>query len=85
MAFSILMLRSPSSGLIRTFVNNSEAVSGELKTVLIKEDALKVQAGMCVDNSGLTGGKPIEVRVNANATSPSGIEIFGDSTPGYQC
>lgn len=84
MVFSMLILRSPSSGIIRTFIDSSSSTAVEdhdIKT-LITQSALMQSTTTCVNSNGLfTNGKSA-ILVKANATSASGIETLGDATSG---
>lgn len=80
-SFSILMLRSPLSGVIRTFVNSTAVVNdSDIKTLLINQLALKQSVTMCVNPKGLFNGTRMAVFLRAGATSASGVETLGDNS-----
>lgn len=84
--FSMLILRSPSSGVTRTFLDDSVplisesqisnllTVGGDTPTSLSKTLTL------CVDSDGMFTGTKMSIVINANTTSASGIETFGDDS-----
>jgi type II secretory pathway pseudopilin PulG len=74
--FSMLILRSPSSGTIRTFISSSVVKDSKIKT-LVNQSFMK-KSVMCVA-SGLSTGPKMAVVVDADATSASNIEIWGES------
>ncbi|MEI6850429.1 MAG: hypothetical protein WCK26_00500 [Candidatus Saccharibacteria bacterium] len=75
--FAILMLRSPISGVTRTFINNSssDVTPGEL---LDDTESLKRQVELCVNSNGLFTGNTMSVLVKPNATNSSSIKVLGD-------
>ncbi|MBC7943578.1 hypothetical protein H7X68_03725 [Candidatus Saccharibacteria bacterium] len=82
LAFSILILRSPSSGVVRTFIDSRRAVaSGEIVT-LVEASNLTQSLKACVDAGGLFGANKMAVGLTANATSASGVEVFGEGNSG---
>lgn len=85
MSFSILMLRSPLSGAVRTFINNSSVVADANVSTLLTSTNLDTSGELCVDPNGLTQIKQTEVYINKGATNSAAIEIIGDGTAGYVC
>ena len=82
MAFSMLILRSPTSGVVRTFINPNASIDDSKVQDLIDPLALTQPAKVCVDSNGLfTGGKSAVI-VMANTSSASGIETQGEATNG---
>jgi len=74
--FSMLILRSPASGIIRTFINDSTSIAvGSIRT-LVEPLALLKPVTICVDSNGLLNGPKMAVMVNGNITNASGIEMF---------
>lgn len=68
---SILILRSPLSGSIMTYVKD-----GDNKPAAMIDDANMVQKDLCVDSQGFAGiGRRMAVRINAGASGQSAIEI----------
>ncbi len=80
-SLSMLILRSPSSGVIRTFINNTSVVADDKLTsdlLAAVPSALMVPAELCVQQSGLFTGSKMAVQINANSTNASGIETLGE-------
>lgn len=75
--FSILILQSPLSGTIRTFIDPSTAIINKNISPLIKQSFLSQPAKMCVDSNGLFTGIKMAVIVNAGSSSASGVETLG--------
>ncbi len=77
--FSMLIIRSPLSGVIRTFVSIPSTPSTDLDS-LVDTTKLTNDAKICVDSNGLLSGTKLAVYINKNATSASGIETLGDDS-----
>jgi type II secretory pathway pseudopilin PulG len=80
-ALSMLILRSPSSGIIRTFINSdsTNVVSdADIGTILKKANLIQ-SAKLCVNSNGLFTGNKMAIFVNSNTTSAGGIELLGDN------
>jgi len=82
MSFSMLILRSPSSNILRTFINSSEVVDDTDVSTLIDPVGLTQSAKMCVDSNGLFNTAGTAVQIMANAASASGVEVLGEATSG---
>jgi type II secretory pathway pseudopilin PulG len=72
--FSMLILRSPVSGAVRTFVapnaTNQEAVIADKDiATLVNQAALKQKISVCVDSNGFFIGGKSAVVITANTTS----------------
>ncbi len=83
--FSIMILRSPVSGLIRTYVDVDDTVStsADIQDKLINiVAASNTELKLCVSPTGLFAGKPMAVQINAGASGPNGIEMLGDGSSG---
>lgn len=78
--FSILILRSPTSGLVRTFVDPDTSYSVSAISSLIRSNYLTNQAKLCVDPNGLSNTPKMAVLINANATSASDVETLGSDS-----
>ena len=78
--FSILILQSPLSGIVRTFIDPSVVVSDNNIASLIKQQALVESAKICVDPNGIFNGNKMAVIVTAGASSASGVETLGDGS-----
>lgn len=79
MVFSMLILRSPSSGVIRTFIDNTSATNASNIINLLVPNALNESAKLCVSPNGLFTGPKMAVFVEKNATSTNGIKILGEN------
>jgi len=82
MVFSMLVLRSPLSGIIRTFIDSASVVDNSNIRDLINSVALKQSAKMCVDSNGLFTSARTAIEVMANSASASGVEVLGEATSG---
>ena len=82
MMFSMLILRAPSSGVVRTFIDSNAVIADSDVATLINQTALTQSAKTCVNSNGLfTGGKSAVI-VMPNTTSASGVETLGEATSG---
>lgn len=84
-AFSILIVRSPTSGTIRTFVDPQHGLSPNptnLKS-LIKQASV-VPLNLCVDGSN-NYGPQTDVQIIANAANANGVQTLGDGEAGNPC
>lgn len=79
--FSILILRSPLSGIIRTFIDNTAVVNNLPQFVKRTNPSPLLQSEkVCINSSGLFAGGEMAVLVNAGATGASGVETLGDNS-----
>ncbi|MGK2896745.1 MAG: PulJ/GspJ family protein [Candidatus Saccharimonadales bacterium] len=69
---NILMLRSPLSGSVLTFVGTSDKISGDDTGDLVNLDYM-VQRTMCIDAQGLSPGPTNAVVIRERASSPNGV------------
>lgn len=77
--FSILIVRSPVSGTIKTFIDDSKVVG--LSDILDNSNSsINTPASICVDSNGLFTGQKMSIYVNANSSSASGVETKGDDS-----
>ncbi|MDD3035322.1 MAG: type II secretion system protein [Candidatus Saccharimonadaceae bacterium] len=80
---SMLILRSPSSGVIRTFIKSSTDPAGIVQDGNISSllDAKLLKGAnvttMCVDSNGLFMGAMSALVISPDATGSSGIETLG--------
>lgn len=74
----MLILRSPSSGVIRTFISKTLPQDSDPSNLLV-DAALSQSARLCVNSNGLLTGTTMAVQIDSNSTSASGVEILGDS------
>ena len=75
-SFSMLIVHSPLSGAVRSFIVVDSTVS-DIRNMLTK-DALSQSAKLCVSSNSLFTGAKSAVVVMPNATSSSSIETQGD-------
>lgn len=77
-ATTVLIVRSPTTGAIRTFINETGANRPLAET--ITTSFLRAGTHICVNPDGMFGGKPFDVEFVANASSSTGIRVNGDGT-----
>lgn len=81
--FSLLILRSPESGVVRTFINNTSIIpANQIKTNLINPASLNNPLKICLDSSSYFNGPRSAVLINANASTTSGVEYLGSGSSG---
>ena len=82
MNFSILILRSPRNGYIKTFINPTTSLSN-VKTMLTAGN-LTNPLKICVNNYDrtLSASNRRAVYVNSNSSSSSGVELLNESASG---
>lgn len=78
--FSVLILRSPTSGIVRTFINPTVSVGNDTIDDLVDAAYLSQSLKACVDAGGLFGTNKMAVSIVPNATSATGVEILGDGS-----
>lgn len=78
-AATILIARSPTTGSIRTFVDDTTA--SQLPRNIVS-NPLNLQKGtdICMDSDGMFIGKRFNVQFIANASGPTGVKVNGDAT-----
>ena len=77
-AFTILILQSPSSGSVRTFIKlSNNAVINQSE--LLNDAALARSLLICVDDVNTITSGMMGVKVNAGAANGSAIEIIGSA------
>lgn len=78
--FSMLILRSPLSGVVRTFINDAPTAddASNLKNFLTTT-ALNIPVQLCVDSKGLFTGQKLAVKIDSNSTSASGVRVLGEA------
>lgn len=78
--FTLLILRAPTSGVIRTFVaeSNSSAITNDL---IVNSSSMQRTLVVCLDANDLTNiGGRLGVKVLSGASSASGVEFLGSET-----
>ena len=79
--FSILILRSPLSGIVRTFIDNAAIVNNLTSFIKrINPSPLLQSEKVCINSNGLFAGGEMAVLINAGATSASGVETLGNNS-----
>lgn len=81
LVLSMLVLRSPSSGIIRTFISDNDTVisGNDIKSIL-SLSALSQSEKLCVESNGLFTGTKLAVFIEKNATSANGVKTLGDDS-----
>ncbi len=79
--FSILIVRSPITGNIRTFIDKTASIvsNSQLQTRLasgVLSPSTNIK--LCVDPTGLFKGVPNAIQIMGGAASASGVESLGD-------
>lgn len=77
-ATTMLIVRSPVTGSIRTFIDESGA--NQPIASMVDVARLRVPANICVDSSGMFDGKRFEILIIPNASSATGVKVNGDQT-----
>jgi type II secretory pathway pseudopilin PulG len=85
--FTILIIRSPISGNIKTFINNSEYVNlnnvdAGSKLFNVTDPSKTGDLKMCVEDNGLTSQSRMAVYLTSATTSASGVEVLGGESSG---
>lgn len=81
--FSMLVVHSPVSGLIRTFIDSSQIISdNEINSILLDDKNLDNSLEICVDPNDLFRGKQSSIFISADAVSSSGVDMRGDAISG---
>lgn len=82
MSFSILILQSPLSGIIRTFINPDAVVADADIASLVSQQYVSQSVKMCVNSNGTYAGPKTAVIVKAGSATASGVETLGDKLNG---
>ncbi|MNR17183.1 hypothetical protein D3C85_1338290 [compost metagenome] len=78
MATTILIVRSPTSGAIRTFIKEGDIT--ETPAAMIAPANLQKGTSICMDSDGMFIGKRFSVEFLPNASSSAGVKVHGDGT-----
>jgi type II secretory pathway pseudopilin PulG len=81
-SFSVLIIKSPFSGGIRTFVDPGSAIDDIKSLINVNNLKSSSSAKMCIESNGLSGDVPSAVTVAAGASNSSGVEIKGGGISG---
>lgn len=84
MSFSALVLRSPASGYVKTFINPTSVISdGQLQSGLVSVAASLTQPlRICVIDYDRSTTVKRSVFINTGASSASGVELLTENTSG---
>lgn len=78
--FSLLILRSPSSGVIRTFISE-ESSAPITKASLLNAESMSRSLLICLDSNDLSNlGRRMGVKIVSGASSTSGVQFIGSDT-----
>lgn len=80
MNFSMLILQSPSSGAIRTFINPAAVVGDNAVKSLVSSTYLANELKICVKSAFNSSYDKLGVLVNKGASSANAIERLGDNS-----
>lgn len=80
--FSVLIIRSPQSGAIRTFIDNNSIVADSAIGGLVTDANLTQNLKTCVDAGGVVGSRRTAISVLAGSATPGGIEVLGQEAGG---
>lgn len=76
--FSILILRSPSSGTIRTFIDENNIITDNNIKNLINDDRLKTDLTICLKSNNLTISEKMAVFIGANSANVGGVKTLSE-------
>jgi len=79
-SFSIFIAKSPLSGALRTFIDNSHSISDSEIKSMISENNLNNSLKICVNPNGFFNGNKMAVTINANASNANSVETLGDNS-----
>lgn len=77
-ATTMLIVRSPVTGSIRTFIDESGA--NQPVASMVNVARLQAPANICMNSDGMFNGKRLGVYVIANASSATAVKVNGDET-----
>ena len=75
--FSILILRSPISGDVRTFIHPTSQVADTAINSLVNLGNLSNSLTSCIKYDGSMGSDSTAIYISANAASAGGVELWG--------
>ncbi len=78
--FSVLILQSPLSGVIRTFNSQNAVITDNNISSIINKTALTEPVKICVNSNGLFSGMRMAVVVTAGSSSAAGVETLGEAS-----
>lgn len=87
--FAVLIIRSPLSGAITTFISqeNPSPSSNTLNPLEIVDisGSLTTPLKLCINSNGLFSGKKMMVYIAANSSSGNGVQLLGDGDAKNDC
>lgn len=78
--FSVLIIRLPISGTVRTFIDNTNSNANIKDMILSTLPASPLK--ICLNPNGMNGGAISAVQINVNSANASGVETIGDGVSG---
>lgn len=88
--FSMLIIRSPLSGSILTFISQDKATSppsnwlNPLELVILPDSQTK-SLKLCINSNNLFSGKKMMIQVLPNSANGNGVRLLGDGDSGNEC
>jgi hypothetical protein len=79
-SFSVLILQSPLSGVVRTFNSPNMIISDSNINSIISKAALTEPVKICVNSNGLFSGTRMAIVVTAGSSSAAGVESLGEAS-----
>lgn len=78
--FTVMILRSPLTGSVRTYINPTQAVTTPADERLLSDVALTTGLSVCVDQDGLFTGGGVLVEVLPGTATGSGVRQGGQDS-----
>lgn len=78
-ATTVLIVRSPTTGSIRTFIDEANG-SAQAPALMVTAANLQTGTHICMESDGLFTGKRFDIELIANASGPTGVKMNGDGT-----
>lgn len=82
--FSILIAKSPQSGLIKTYTTEETVADSNIGNI-IDTNNLKSDLIICVNSNGMFAGNKMAVKLGAGAANASSVETLGDASKDNPC
>lgn len=88
--FSILIVRSPLSGSIMTYISQDKTgspSSNSLSPLQLVDvaDSQKASLKLCINSNNLFSGKKMMIQVLPNSANGNGVRLLGDGDSGNEC
>jgi len=81
--FSILIVKSPLTNIIRTFIYDGNVTQSTIQSNLVNDVASNTSLKICLINPdyiNLTGARRTAITIDANASMGNGVRTLGDSS-----